>query len=170
MPQDGNGFYGIQNAVSAANPHLAGILCLMLEINDSLTAPQMKNLLHITARQDGFTGAVPNNVWGYGKLDALALADAISNSLPIERDIVRDNLHVFPNPASDEIHYRIDGGVLGESHMQLTDLHGQSIREWTERSPQGTLNLSNLPAGIYFLQWRHKNVIMRKKIIHYLVP
>ncbi|MEM6344811.1 MAG: S8 family peptidase [Bacteroidota bacterium] len=170
MAQDGNGFYGLQNAVSAANPHLAGILCLLLELNDSLTSEQVKNLLQLTARQDAFTGPVPNNIWGHGKLDALALADAVANSLPIERDIILDGLHVFPNPAAEQIRYRIEGILFGESQMQLLDLQGQSVQKWTERSPEGTINLSELPPGIYFLQWRQGNKIMRKKIIHYLVP
>lgn len=70
--QDGNGLYTAQNAVSGANPQVTGIVALMLEINPTLNAAQVKQILQQTARRDDYTGAVPNPRWGYGKIDALA--------------------------------------------------------------------------------------------------
>lgn len=72
QPQDGNGFYTIQSAVSAANPQVTGIIALMLEINPTLDAKQVKDILQQTARRDAFTGPDPNPRWGYGKIDAFA--------------------------------------------------------------------------------------------------
>src|SRR5207253_1963321 len=74
--QDGNGFYTAQNAVSGAAPQVTGIIALLLEINPTLDAGQVKKILQQTARSDSFTGAVPNNRWGYGKVDALAAVAA----------------------------------------------------------------------------------------------
>jgi hypothetical protein len=69
---DGNGLYGIANAVSAAAPSVTGIIALMLQANPSLDAAAVKQILQQTAKSDSFTGATPNNTWGYGKIDALA--------------------------------------------------------------------------------------------------
>ena len=67
---DGNGFYGAQGAVSAAAPLVTGIVALMLQANPSLDAAQIKQILQQTARSDAQTGATPNPIWGYGKVDA----------------------------------------------------------------------------------------------------
>ena len=75
--QDGNGLYGMASAVSAANPLTAGIIALMLERNPRLDAVSVKSILQSTARQDSFTGGLPNPKWGYGKIDALAALNAV---------------------------------------------------------------------------------------------
>lgn len=70
LAQDGKGLYGSASAVSAANPMAAGVVALMLELNPKLDALQAKKILQQASRADTFTGKVPNNQWGYGKLDA----------------------------------------------------------------------------------------------------
>lgn len=97
--EDGGGFYGRANAVSAAAPIVTGIVALMLQANPELDQLQIREILRKTARADEHTGAVPNPVWGYGKVDAYeavkaALAssvDVISVSIVIsgERPLVR---------------------------------------------------------------------------------
>lgn len=76
--QDGAGLYTLQNAVSAANPQVTGIIALMLELNPKLDAAQVKRILQQTARRDQYTGAEPNTRWGHGKIDALAALTAAS--------------------------------------------------------------------------------------------
>jgi minor extracellular serine protease Vpr len=56
---------------SMAAPHVTGTAALMLGIQPTLTASQIKSLLVSTANSDGSTGAVPNYVWGQGKLDVV---------------------------------------------------------------------------------------------------
>lgn len=70
--QEGEGLYGKATAVSAAAPQVTGIVALMLQANPELDQIQIRNILRNTARQDEFTGEVPNVTWGYGKVDAYA--------------------------------------------------------------------------------------------------
>lgn len=77
--------YGRASAVSAANPIVAGIVALMLEMNPQLDAGEIKRILQETARSDAFTGATPNTDWGYGKVDALAALNRVwSQSFRLE--------------------------------------------------------------------------------------
>ena len=69
---DGSGLYGIQGAVSSAAPSVTGIIALMLQINPSLDASSVRQILRGTASSDSFTGPTPNTTWGYGKTNALA--------------------------------------------------------------------------------------------------
>ena len=67
---------------SMAAPHVAGAVALMLERDPLLTSAQIKTILQQTARADAFTGAVPNPIFGYGKLDVSAALAAVGDELP----------------------------------------------------------------------------------------
>ncbi|MHA2359202.1 MAG: S8 family serine peptidase, partial [Candidatus Thorarchaeota archaeon] len=73
------GSYRLFSGTSAAGPHVAGCVALMLQA-DPTSGSQVKTIIESTARSDGFTGPVPNNDWGWGKIDvdgaaAVVLAD-----------------------------------------------------------------------------------------------
>lgn len=57
---------------SASSPYTAGVIALMKQANPKLTSSKIKDILAKTATKDRFTGAVPNERWGYGKLDPAA--------------------------------------------------------------------------------------------------
>ena len=82
---DGLGFYDRQSAVSAAAPIVTGVIALILQENPALDAAAVKTILHQSARADSFTGSVPNNTWGYGKLDANAAVNLASQTLSSTR-------------------------------------------------------------------------------------
>ncbi|HVF89375.1 MAG TPA: S8 family serine peptidase [Blastocatellia bacterium] len=82
--QDGQGFYGRANAVSAAAPIVTGIIALMLELNPQLDSANVKEILQQTARSDQFTGQTPNTTWGYGKVDAFAALERIAGPVTSE--------------------------------------------------------------------------------------
>jgi minor extracellular serine protease Vpr len=76
--QDGGGFYGLAGATSGATPIAAGAAALLLQLKPTLTSEQIRNYLQQSAKSDGFTGAVPSNTWGYGKLNILGALDLAS--------------------------------------------------------------------------------------------
>lgn len=58
---------------SMASPQVAGAAALFLESNPSWGYMEIKQLLLKAARIDTYTTAnLPNNIWGYGKLDAFS--------------------------------------------------------------------------------------------------
>ncbi len=65
---------------SMASPHVAGIVALLLEKNNCLTAAEVKNALTSTATSVPVNGANPNNYYGYGKVNALAAIQAFSTN------------------------------------------------------------------------------------------
>lgn len=69
IAQDGEHF--LFNGTSFASPCVAGTVALYLQKNPEATASEIKNALLTSAKQDDFTGyALPDNRWGYGKLNA----------------------------------------------------------------------------------------------------
>lgn len=65
------------SGTSMSAPHITGIIALMFQKNPNRTQEQIRECLTSTARQDGFTGPVPNTAWGAGKVDAQAAVNCV---------------------------------------------------------------------------------------------
>ena len=70
-----DGGYVIQSGTSLATPTLSGIIALMLQKNPSLQYNQIYNILLDTAVPLGETS--PNNIFGRGRIDALAAIEEV---------------------------------------------------------------------------------------------
>ncbi len=79
--------YAIQQGTSQAAPHVTGAVALLLELHPDWDIVDLKRALTTTARSDAFTGLLPNALWGYGKLDVLAAANAAASDTTIAGDI-----------------------------------------------------------------------------------
>lgn len=151
--QGSNGHYGIQNAVSAAAPLSTGVIALMLELKPTLTPQEIKMILQQTARQDNFTGPVPNNTWGGGKLDALAAIQAVNSLVPVvDPDLGVASLNVFPNPTAGELFFSLPSPQVPPKNMIITNHMGQIVRQLNTKEIQDqSINIQSLPQGIYYL-------------------
>ncbi len=80
---DSTGNYAAMNGTSSATPYTSGVIALMFQKNPKLTLGDVRTLLMRHSTKSGlqpFASALPNNNWGYGKLD-LAAIDRILGSL-----------------------------------------------------------------------------------------
>lgn len=75
-----DGVHTIKQGTSMAAPHVTGVVALMLQSSGFASKHQILERLAGSARPDAFTGAVPNTIWGAGKIDALG---AVENPTPI---------------------------------------------------------------------------------------
>lgn len=80
------GMHRINGGTSMASPVLAGIVALYLEKCPTATMAEIKAAIIGTAKQDFFTGVVPNPYFGYGKVDAFAVLNHSNYSLSIGSD------------------------------------------------------------------------------------
>lgn len=67
-----DGRHGVSMGTSFAAPHVTGAVALLLEVDPSLDANRIRDLLTSAARRDDFARGLPNDEWGYGKLDVYA--------------------------------------------------------------------------------------------------
>jgi hypothetical protein len=80
------------DGTSFSSPHVAGIYAQLLSLNPKLDAIQLRSLATSTGRVDVNVTPVPNGDWGYGKIDALAMADRVVKAIP---DVKPNALGVF---------------------------------------------------------------------------
>ncbi len=62
--------YAYAGGTSGALPQVTGIVALMLQAEPDFPPAKVRDRLWETAMSDSFTGKVPNNDWGHGKISA----------------------------------------------------------------------------------------------------
>jgi hypothetical protein len=76
-------------------------------------------------------------------------------------------MQVYPNPASNILNVSIALDLASTVDVQLINAGGAVMRQWRDQALQGrlmSLNISDLPAGFYFLQMNTKQGIYTQKV------
>ena len=138
------GEYGIANGTSFAAPHVAGVVALILQKYPDATALQIREMLINSARVDSRVGSVPNDEWGWGKLDALS---AINLKPDEEPPMTYDLIRAYPNPFASITRIQFDLPLV--SNAQHT-----TIKIYNSLGQQVRLLLSeSLSAGRHSVYW-----------------
>lgn len=114
---DSGGWHVRNGGTSMASPVVAGIAALYLEKCKFGTYATFKNLLISSAFTDVFTGTVPNNAYGNGKVNALDLLLATSVE-PVPTIVQSGNILT----ASSSINYqwiKDDTELIGQTNQTL---------------------------------------------------
>ncbi len=109
---------------SMACPHVTGAVALLYDRDDALDITDTIGLLESSATYDTWTTSVPNDDWGYGKLDALALMQSATTTPTTTTPPVISHVSVS------------NIGTSGAEAMWATDrLSSSYIRYWNSSSP-----------------------------------
>lgn len=173
------GEYASLSGTSMAGPHVAGLVALLLSANPELRGQveRIERILEETAKpmQDdqncgNLSGqAVPNAVYGYGRVDALAAVErALELTSLREGAAGTPAVRVFPNPAGRRLF--ISGEDMGGPvHFRLFSSGGQlcARRQWSGRGAWMEALELDLPAGMYLYRLdtprgsRHGKLLLR---------
>lgn len=138
------------SGTSMSCPVTTGAFALYLEKYPHTTFEQMRAAIDSATIRDVFVnqkGAVPNNYWGYGKLDIFKAMGGQWHTGVEETAAEHTNGIVFPNPSSDRITFMLPGQESFQ-HIDIYDLTGKMI---TSVSPaQLTMDVSSWHTGMYF--------------------
>jgi Secretion system C-terminal sorting domain len=74
-----------------------------------------------------------------------------------------DKPHVHPNPARDN--FKISWKKGGSIDIKIFDLSGRTVHQEEPVADSGTVNISNLPNGLYLVQIKTKSSVWMEKIL-----
>ena len=149
------------SGTSMSSPMVSGISALILQANPNLTPAQIKEIIITTAREDNYTEAVPNYVWGYGKIDAHQAVKKAVQMVGLDELQIENNVVLFPNPVKNTLF--IDANQQDYELISLTDMSGRVIMDLQGKKDR--LNLSNLNSGVYLLQMKLDSKILSFRVI-----
>jgi hypothetical protein len=164
---------------SMSCPVVAGSVALMLQANNTLTYQNIVDIFKSTAREDQFTGIIPENgstTWGYGKIDVLqSVATAINSINDVETTPGGFVLHQnYPNPFNPvtTIKFSIPVGAdkLRTTSLKVYDVLGNEVAVLlNEPKAAGTYEIKFdagvLSSGIYFYRLISDDFISVKKLV-----
>jgi subtilisin family serine protease len=167
----GNGYANF-SGTSMAGPHVAGAVALMISANPDLAGQVelIETILEETAvpynsSQNCGTanGVFPNNIFGYGRIDALAaVKKAISLKKP-RTDAKNTVFKIAPNPFAGQV--EIIANEANARQLRLFDAAGSLllIMNWT--SDRLLLDLNTYPNGVYWYEIIENNSLSQGKLV-----
>lgn len=156
-------FHITSGGTSASSPVVAGLAALFLQAHPTYTNKQVRQAIINCTYSDGWEGPLPNNKFGYGKLDGFstftcAIATGIDNQNLVP------NASIYPNPFNKEVKVKLNEKVNGE--VSVFNSIGELIFKDKINADEYILNRNNVrAAGVYFIEIKSKTSRERYKII-----
>jgi serine protease AprX len=172
-----NGEYRNASGTSMAGPHVAGVVALILSARPDLAGEVdlIEDILEQTAIPAFDTigcdvtpgDAVPNNTYGFGRIDALAaLQEALAFSpttIPFAPAI---SARLAPNPVRKDAIFHLEN-LSGKTSMEVFSTDGKLVfsKYWTATGAE-TLQIpfEKQPSGIYFWQLKSEGRVLSGKL------
>lgn len=165
MSNDGQGGepadYTVMWGTSMSSPAAAGAAAVILSALDNSPSPsEFRDLLFSHTLHDEYTGDVPNNTWGWGKLDVirtLGIPEKGFAKLLLPGDLSLGT--VYPNPFNSElsIQYSLNGS--GELALEVFDLSGRLVTSCIyhdinqgQHNGEVHLNMADISSGTYLVR------------------
>lgn len=156
-PKVKDGTYAVSSGTSMSTPVVAGAVALYLEQNPNATLADVRDAFLNNTHEDEHTnsnGSLPNNYWGYGKLDVYrVMSGGIFFS---QEELNSSGINIYPNPTSniliieDEI---VDATILSIDGKELI------------KSQSNQIDVSNLTSGTYLIRIEQEEQIVNSRFV-----
>jgi hypothetical protein len=88
-----------------------------------------------------------------------------ANAVDIPEQLLTDYLSIYPNPPSSTITIELTSQPSNNTYLTISNTQGQQLITQPITEPKTKINISHLPAGIYFVQVRNDKGVMTKKVL-----
>jgi hypothetical protein len=148
---------------SSAAPAVAGSIALYLQMNPNASWADIKNRITHCAATDIFTGtSLPNNDWGFGKLDAFTLMTGCAASGINELNTL--TFDIYPNPANEILNISALE-QLKNITISIYNTTGSLVYSNTINSKTLRIETSKFATGLYLIKLTSGEYSGSKKIL-----
>lgn len=144
-----------------------------INIHDSITIYDTIGIIDSTTILDTTTTTIYDTITTYDTLNIVkydtvkvnncdTLFINMNNQATYTENLEQVNISIYPNPSSDELH--IDFSKAGDYSLNLYNNLGTLVLMQDITSEEHTINISNLPSGIYQLNLQDNNQILNNEI------
>jgi len=171
----------VYSGTSMSSPVVAGAVALLLEKNPNFTNAQTRSHLFDFTLVDNFVqadGSLPNNLWGYGKLDIFSSVTGQATGMEVTNTVVASSIKLmqnYPNPFNPETTIKYSLPVASKIVLNVYNTLGQEVRslvndfqysglktvKWDGRNNAGV----SVPSGVYVYKIETNNFVQSKKMI-----
>ncbi|MEO5569578.1 MAG: S8/S53 family peptidase [Bacteroidia bacterium] len=157
---------------SSSSPVVAGVAALYLQRFPNATWHDVKQAITLCAYTDGFvTGSIPNNTWGYGKVDGFqTIIPCALVGIKENETLHNSNFYFSPNPFSEQttIYYDLSNLNTKTGEIKIFDAIGNLAKKISVTKTTGeiTLKKQDLNSGVYFISLvANKQTLVTKKLV-----
>lgn len=166
-----NGQYLGMQGTSMASPMTTGLIALMLEAKPDLDYDEIVDIFSRTAVKDSFTGDEQNNIFGHGKIDAVAaLSEIVITSAGPETKPYQTKLHQnYPNPFNPTTNIIFTLGQGSNVSLSVYNTLGQRVSQMdlgimNSGYYSHTFDAGNLSGGVYFYRLNTGSQVLTGKM------
>ena len=115
-------YWAYMQGTSMATPFVTGVVATWLQADPTLTPDELREIFSATAMSDSYTGtSLPNNTWGYGKIDAHAGLLEVIKRLGGEAGSRKDYVVVGKRSTGNYFYMSSNLGQGEEKHLTAVD-------------------------------------------------
>lgn len=161
----------IAGGTSMSSPAVAGCIALYLEKYPDADFDQVMAALQNSTRQDGFTGTnLPDNMWGFGKIDIHSMMQSTDVSMIDNENIIFSLSDNFPNPFNPSTRFNYTLPFTQSVRLVIYNIQGQEVSVLLDDiqkagSHQMTINGSDWANGIYICQLKAQSGLLTEKMV-----
>lgn len=161
------------DGTSMAGPHVAGAAALIINANPELAGQvdEIKDIiqnsaLRLTGEDECFgisANEVPNFLYGYGRIDALAAVEQALNFSSTDELLSADEIKVFPNPNMGS--FTILNETNSIDQITISDMAGKLVYSNSFVNATQQIEIAGLTKGMYIYSLKSQEGIAQGKIV-----
>jgi len=156
----------VESGTSMSSPAVAGIIAMWLQAKPDLTREQIMEVLKRTCRQIDTSLDYPNNIYGYGEIDAYAgLLDILRLSGINEISKQQTKAHI--SIENGTLLIRFTEHIDQPFRLRLFTMNGHCILDKTlpAHQSQYPVTLAHLPQAVYAIQLDGEKIVQGSTLI-----